>query len=240
MFPIRCIPFVLAASAIVAANAASAATWSANGAVSLAQNYSVMQNAGSVTITAERNGGTQGAISVSYTTVSETARAGVQFTAETGTIEWADGDGKNKTFTIPITSVKPYSGQKYLEVRITAGPSTLLGAHTGIYVYIVGDSSPVVTTSIKKWVTCDETIDESTQLQVALEAAANNAFVLLIDCPVRFHTGAAAASSIAVPDGVTISFSGAGEFLIVSNGPPALTVAHPAMVSFFDWNVTFL
>jgi hypothetical protein len=89
-------------------------------------------------------------------------------------------------------------------------------------------------------VTCDASIDESTQLEVAIDAAANNAFILLIDCPVRFHTGSASTRSIPIPDGVTISFSGAGEFLIVDGGPPALTVAHPALVSFFDWNVTGL
>jgi hypothetical protein len=89
-------------------------------------------------------------------------------------------------------------------------------------------------------VTCDASIDESTQLEVAIDAAANNAFILLIDCPVRFHTGSASTRSIPIPDGVTISFSGAGEFLIVDGGPPALTVAHPALVSFFDWSVTGL
>jgi hypothetical protein len=83
-------------------------------------------------------------------------------------------------------------------------------------------------------------VDESTQLSQALMSAANNAFTLIVDCPVRFHTGTAASSSIAVPDGVTIQFTGAGEFLAVSNGPPALTVAHPTLVTFLDWNLTWL
>jgi hypothetical protein len=57
---------------------------------------------------------------------------------------------------------------------------------------------------------------------------------------VRFHTGTAATRSIAVPDGVTIAFKSGGEFLVVSSGPPALTVAHPAEVTFFDWHLTYL
>jgi hypothetical protein len=89
-------------------------------------------------------------------------------------------------------------------------------------------------------VTCDPSIDESAQLEAAIDAAANNAFNLVIDCPVRFHTGTAWTRSIPVPDGVTISFSGAGEFLIVDGGPPALLIAHPELVSFFDWNITAL
>ena len=94
--------------------------------------------------------------------------------------------------------------------------------------------------SIKEWVSCSETIDESAQLASALQAAANNAFTLVVDCPVRLHTGTASKSSIAVPDGVTIEFEGAGEFLAASDGPPALTVANPSEVTFINWNYTFL
>jgi len=224
--------------ALVAPSAA--VTWSYNGAVSLsASTYSVSETAGSVTLIAERNGGTHGTVSVSYKTVNETAVAGAQFTAKTGTLTWADGDGSHKTFTIPILDTKAFSGTKYFAVRLTAGTSTLLGARTSANVTIVG-GSPTVTKSIRAWVSCNETIDESLQLEQALLSAANGAFTLIIDCPVRFHTGTAATRSIAVPDGVTIAFQGAGEFLIVSSGPPALTVAHPAEVSFFDWNVTYL
>jgi hypothetical protein len=221
-------------------SAASAASALVNGAVSLsAPTYSVAETGGSITLTALRNGGTVGAISVSYTTVSETAIAGAQFTAKTGTLTWASGDGASKTFTIPILDTKPFTGTKWFAVRLTAGTGTILGTHTSAYVNIVGGTT-TVTKSIRAWVSCNETIDESVQLEQALLSAANNAFTLLVDCPVRFHTGTAALTSIAVPDGVTISFEGAGEFLIVSNGPPALTVAHPAQVSFFNWNVTYL
>jgi hypothetical protein len=224
--------------ALVAPSAA--VTWSYNGAVSLSTStYSVSEIGGSVTLIAERNGGTHGAISVSYKTLNETAVAGAQYTAKTGTLTWADGDASHKTFTIPILDTKAFSGTKYFAVRLTAGASTLLGSHSSANVDIVG-GTPTVTKSIRAWVSCSETIDESLQLEQALLSAANNAFTLLVDCPVRFHTGAASLKSIAVPDGVTISFAGAGEFLIVSNGPPALTVAHPAEVTFHDWNLTYL
>ncbi len=124
-------------------------------------------------------------------------------------------------------------------MRLTAGTGTILGTRTSAVVTIVG-STTTVTKSIRAWVSCNETIDESLQLEQALLSAANNAFTLLVDCPVRFHTGTASLTSIPVPDGVTIAFQGAGEFLIVSNGPPALTVAHPAEVTFLDWNLTYL
>jgi hypothetical protein len=235
------VALALTLSAQIALVAPSAAvTWNYNGAVSLsASSYNVSETGGSVTLIAERSGGTHGAISVSYKTVNETAVAGAQFTAETHTLTWADGDGSHKTFTIPILDTKTFSGTKYFAVRLTAGTSTLLGSPTSAVVNIVG-GTPTVTKSIRAWVSCSETIDESLQLEQALLSAANNAFTLLVDCPVRFHTGTAATRSIAVPDGVTIAFKGAGEFLVVGSGPPALTVAHPAEVTFFDWNLTYL
>jgi hypothetical protein len=235
------VALALTLSAQLALVAPSAAvTWSANGAVSLsASSYSVSETGGTVTLIAERNGGIHGALSVSYKTLNETAIAGAQYTAKTGTLTWADGDSSNKTFTIPILDTKTFSGTKYFAVRLTAGTSTLLGSHSSANVDIV-DGTPTVTKSIRAWVSCSETIDESLQLEQALVSAANNAFTLLIDCPVRFHTGTASTKSIAVPDGVTITFSGAGEFLTVSNGPPALTIAHPAEVTFVDWNLTYL
>ncbi len=224
---------------MASSSAAHAASVAVNGDVTLtASTYSVAQSAGSVTLTLRRNGGTQGALSVSYKTVAETALAGKQFTAETGTVTWAAGDAANKTFTIPILNTTASASTKYFAVRLTAGTGTIIGSPSNANVDIVG-GTPTITKSIRGWVSCSETIDESGQLEQALLSAANNAFTLVIDCPVRFHTGTASTRSIAVPDGVTLSFQGAGELLTVSNGPPALTVAHPSEVTFLDWNLTY-
>jgi len=201
--------------------------------------YSVAQSASAITLTVVRNGGTQGALSVSYKTVDGTALAGKQYTAGTGTLTWASGDAGNKTFNIPISSALPFTGTKSFAVRLTAGTGTTVGSPSNATVNIVGGTA-TVTKSIREWVTCNANIDESFQLEQALLSAANNAFTLVVDCPVRFHTGTASLRSIAVPDGVTISFQGAGEFLTVSNGPPALSIAHPSEVTFLDWNLTYL
>jgi hypothetical protein len=231
-----------AGSAAITANADTAPTWTLNGAVSMSQSiFTAPQYTGSATVTAVRNGGTHGALSVSYIYYVSAAVAGQQVAPGNGTLTWADGDASTKTITIPVSTATAFTGTEKLAVRLTAGPSTLLGAHTSATVDVVGGlKPPLVKKSISAWVTCDPKIDESTQLEVAIAAASNNAFDLVIDCPVRFHTGTAWNSSIPVPDGVTISFSGAGEFLIVDGGPPALAVAHPALVSFFDWNITAL
>ena len=241
LFTVRALALSAQLALVVTASSSAvhAATVAYNGDVTMSASiYSVAASAGSVTLTVRRNGGTHGALSVSYKTVAETALAGKQFTAEAGTLTWADGDAANKTFRIPILNTTPSTSTKYFAVRLTAGTGTIVGSPSNAIVDIVG-GTPTVTKSIRAWVSCNDTIDESGQLDQALLSAANNAFILVIDCPVRFHTGTAAAHSIAVPDGVTISFQGAGEFLTVSNGPPALTIAHPSQVTFLDWNLTY-
>jgi len=220
---------------------ATAPSANTNGYIGMtAAAFTVDQQSGSATISVQRSGGTTGALSVTYTTLPESAHAGVQYTAKTGTLTWANGDGTVKTFTIPLLTSPAFTGTKSLAVRLTAGAGTLLGAHSSAYVNIVGGAGGPVSKSIKQWVSCNESIDETEQVASALLAAANNAFTLIVDCPVRLHTGTAATTSIAVPNGITIQFEGAGEFFGVGDGPPALSVADPSQVTFIDWNYTYL
>jgi Leucine-rich repeat (LRR) protein len=68
-----------------------------------AATYNVTENSGQATITVTRSGNSQGAISVDYATSDDTATAGSDYTATSGTLNWADGDAADKTFTIDIT-----------------------------------------------------------------------------------------------------------------------------------------
>lgn len=52
-------------------------------------------------ITVNRNG-TSGAISVTYTTQSNTANSDEDYAFTTGTLNWADGERGDKTFTVPL------------------------------------------------------------------------------------------------------------------------------------------
>jgi len=63
---------------------------------------SVGEGAGHATILVERSGGQDGAVSVQYATSNGSAAAGLDYTATSGTLTWADGDEANKSFTIPI------------------------------------------------------------------------------------------------------------------------------------------
>ncbi len=69
-----------------------------------ATTYSANENAGTATITVTRTGGTAGAVSVDYAIGNGTATAGSDYTAASGTLNWADGDGASKSFTVSISN----------------------------------------------------------------------------------------------------------------------------------------
>ncbi len=93
---------------------------------------SVLENAGVAHIIVRRLGGTTGAVTVHYTTVEGTAKAGTEFTAISGTLEFADGQS---TAEIDVAILdNPFSGSnKSLQVQLinptdgaTLGSSTQL------------------------------------------------------------------------------------------------------------------
>ena len=43
-----------------------------------------------------------GYVRVKYGTVAGTAQPGVDYVAQSGVLEWADGDNKAKTITVPL------------------------------------------------------------------------------------------------------------------------------------------
>jgi hypothetical protein len=84
-----------------------------------APTYTVAQSAGSLTISVDRTGGSAGAVSIAYATASGTAMAGADYTAATGTLNWADGDTAAKTFVIAISNATPYVGAKNFTLQLS-------------------------------------------------------------------------------------------------------------------------
>jgi hypothetical protein len=65
--------------------------------------FSGSRNVGTATITVNRNG-IRGAFTVDYVTGNNTALAGQDYQATTGTLSWVDGERGDKTFTVPLIS----------------------------------------------------------------------------------------------------------------------------------------
>ncbi len=64
----------------------------------------VSEQSGSVVLTLSRSGSGTGAMNVTYATASGTATAPGDFTAQSGTVRWADGDVADKTVTIAVAN----------------------------------------------------------------------------------------------------------------------------------------
>jgi hypothetical protein len=112
------------------------------GTVSVAApTYTVAQSAGQVTISVNRTGGSAGPADVSYATANKTAIAGTDYTSKQGQLSWANGDTAPKTFSIPVSNAKPFSGTKTLAIAIAGGINVVLGSSTSAIVTINGDAA---------------------------------------------------------------------------------------------------
>jgi hypothetical protein len=88
-----------------------------------AASYTVAQNAGSLSLTVNRTGGSTGAVTVAYATANGTAAAGTNYTATSGTLDWASGDASSKTISIPVSNATPFTGTKTLSLTLSSPSS---------------------------------------------------------------------------------------------------------------------
>jgi len=72
------------------------------GTLSVTGETTVSEAVGQVIYTFSRTGGVDGEVGVSYSTTSGTATAGEDFSAASGVLTWADGDGASKTVTVTV------------------------------------------------------------------------------------------------------------------------------------------
>jgi hypothetical protein len=108
--------------------------------------YGVAQGAGPVTVTVNRTGGSSGAVSVAYATADGTAMAGTDYTAATGTLEWADGDASSKSFTVTISDAVAFTGTKTFSIQLSNATGAGIGTPSSAVVTIGGSASPPIGT----------------------------------------------------------------------------------------------
>jgi hypothetical protein len=117
-----------------------------------APTYTVAQNAGSVTVTVDRMGGSTGWAAVAYATANGTAIAGSDYTSERGVLTWGGSDAAPKSFAIPISNAKPFTGKKTLAVAIAGAIDARLGGtNTSAIVTINGDAAATTGTATLSW-----------------------------------------------------------------------------------------
>ncbi|VAW85342.1 hypothetical protein MNBD_GAMMA16-229, partial [hydrothermal vent metagenome] len=100
--------------------------------------YQGNENVASITITVNRTGDLSEAISVDYAASNNTAVDGEDFSATSGTLDWAANDSDEKTFDVQIISDSVTEGDETVNLALsTPSANTSLGANTTAVLTIV-------------------------------------------------------------------------------------------------------
>ena len=95
-----------------------------------------MKPAGAVEIAVGRYGGdTSGAVTVDYATADDIAKAGLDYVATSGTLNWADGEAATKTFSVTILDDGELEGPENLILDLS---NPIGNASLGTTIELVG------------------------------------------------------------------------------------------------------
>ena len=102
-----------------------------------ASNYNVNEGTANVTLTLQRVGGDDGAVSIQYATSNGTATSGSDYTSKSGTVNWADNDDNNKTVTVAILNDGAQESSEKFNVTLSSpGGGATLGSPSAATVTI--------------------------------------------------------------------------------------------------------
>ena len=107
-----------------------------------ASTYAPTQNAGTFSFAVYRVSGSVGAATVHYATSAGSAVAGTDYTSESGTLSWADGDSSVKTITVPWLDASNYSGAKTFSVTLSNATGASLGTYANTLVSVADSLKP--------------------------------------------------------------------------------------------------
>ncbi|MEJ2423507.1 MAG: Ig-like domain-containing protein [Candidatus Thiodiazotropha sp.] len=108
----------------------------------LTQSHDVDEDTGSVTFVVERSRGTEGAVSVEWTTVDQTAEDQADYLGNSAVFNWADGEGGQKQVSIPILDDTDPESSEYFNFRIeNPQGGVALGNDTNISITINANDS---------------------------------------------------------------------------------------------------
>ena len=114
-----------------------------HGAFNIDAGRDVSEDAGQVSIEVTRTGGSAGAVSVEYSATSYGATDGVDFSAVSGRLDWADGDSSPREIVIPILQDTLEESAEHFNVNIQSpsGGAVLLNTKALMAINDDGDTS---------------------------------------------------------------------------------------------------
>ena len=104
----------------------------------------VDEDSGTVSISVRRTGGSTGAIGVSFQTENGTAVAGSDYTAQSGRLEWADGEATVRSIVVSILDDDVQESARSFGLRLSnpSGGSILAADQTRVWI-VDEDSGPL-------------------------------------------------------------------------------------------------
>lgn len=108
--------------------------------------YNVNENGVTATITVTRTNGSDGAVSVDYLTSNGTALSGSDFTNAGGTLNWANSDSSDKTFTVPILDDGIFEGNETVNLSLgnVLGGAVIGAPSTAVLTILDNETQPTV------------------------------------------------------------------------------------------------
>ncbi len=103
---------------------------------------SVSEAVGMVSLSVHRVGSATTAASVNWATVAGTATAGADFTAGSGTLNWAIGDTAVKTINVTILQDSLLESAETFTVVLSAPVNTIVGGGAGTSTIVIRDDEP--------------------------------------------------------------------------------------------------
>jgi Ca2+-binding RTX toxin-like protein len=105
-----------------------------------ASGFSVGEGAGTAPVTVTRTGGSDGEISVAYSTGGGSATEGADYSFTQGTLTWADGDSADRTISVPVIDDGDLEGDETVNLALSnPGGGAVLGPNDTSVLTIADD-----------------------------------------------------------------------------------------------------
>ena len=148
-------------------------------------------------------------------------------TSVSGTIDRSSTSTSTSTSAVTAVSAASAKSSSEVSVKASAESSSTSSA----------SAQPKNQKSISAWVSCSGTSDDTSGAMKAFAAAKNNAFTLVVDCPVKLHSGLAIDRGIFIDTGTAVEFTGSGKFVVDNMFHPAFIIANSNDITLTNWNV---
>jgi hypothetical protein len=178
------------------------------GTLSLTQcSYTVSEHDDSLIVEVQRFGGSEGTVSVDYSTTPGTAAANTDYSAVTGTLTFADGE-LTKTFTIPVIDDDLFETPDEMFTVHLSGATN--NANIGVKDAVVTITDDLDNGCLN-FITANYEVSESAgSMTVVLQRGNQSSGSLIVDYTTETHTGAASpadylatSGTLTLADGVT-------------------------------------